>query len=182
MRVIAATNRDLEELIADGRFRQDLYYRLNVFPIHMPPLRERKTDILLLADHFVEKYGKANAQGRPAHLHAGHRHADGLPLAGQRARAGELHRARRAADRRRGDPRPPPAADAADGRGHAAPSTTGTLQATLDALERELIVDALKTARGNMAKAARALGITERLMGLRVRKFRIQPKNLGPTG
>ena len=99
VRVIAATNRDLEA--ADRRratSAQDLYYRLNVFPIHVPPLRERKADILLLADHFVEKYAKANAQDRAAHLHAGDRHADDLPLAGQRARAGELHRARRAAE------------------------------------------------------------------------------------
>ena len=57
------------QLIVDGRFRQDLYYRLNVFPIHVPPLRERKADILLLADHFVEKYGKRHAQEGPAHLH-----------------------------------------------------------------------------------------------------------------
>ncbi|HUU43589.1 MAG TPA: sigma 54-interacting transcriptional regulator, partial [Planctomycetota bacterium] len=56
VRVIAATNRDLEDLIRTGEFRQDLYYRLNVFPIHIPPLREHKTDILLLADFFVEKY------------------------------------------------------------------------------------------------------------------------------
>ena len=92
--------RPREQLMAEGTFRQDLYYRLNVFPIHLPPLRERKTDILLLADHFVEKYARGQRQGRPAHLDAGHRHADELPLAGQRARAGELHRARRAAVRR----------------------------------------------------------------------------------
>ncbi|MGB9623678.1 MAG: sigma 54-interacting transcriptional regulator, partial [Phycisphaerae bacterium] len=60
VRVIAATNRNLEALIESGKFRQDLYYRLNVFPIHIPPLRERKSDILLLADYFVEKYAKAN--------------------------------------------------------------------------------------------------------------------------
>ena len=62
VRVITATNRDLEQLIAEGRFRQDLYYRLDVFPIHIPPLRERKTDIPLLADFFVEKYSKANSK------------------------------------------------------------------------------------------------------------------------
>jgi len=55
VRVIAATNRDLEQLTRDGGFRQDLYYRLNVFPIHIPPLRERRTDILELANFFVEK-------------------------------------------------------------------------------------------------------------------------------
>src|SRR5208282_5857128 len=62
VRVITATNRNLEQLIAEGRFRQDLYYRLDVFPIHIPPLRERKTDIPLLADFFVEKYSKANSK------------------------------------------------------------------------------------------------------------------------
>jgi Nif-specific regulatory protein len=58
VRVVTATNRDLEKAIADRLFREDLYYRLNVFPIFMPPLRERKPDILLLADHFVTKFGR----------------------------------------------------------------------------------------------------------------------------
>jgi DNA-binding NtrC family response regulator len=60
VRIIAATNMDLEEKIQDGKFRQDLYYRLNVIPIHVPPLRERKDDIMLLVDHFVEKYEKVH--------------------------------------------------------------------------------------------------------------------------
>jgi Nif-specific regulatory protein len=60
VRVMAATNKNLEKAVDDGSFRGDLYYRLNVFPIYMPPLRERKTDILLLADHFLEKYAKEN--------------------------------------------------------------------------------------------------------------------------
>jgi DNA-binding NtrC family response regulator len=58
VRVIAATNRDLEEEIAMGRFRMDLYYRLNIFPVHLPPLRERKEDILPLAMHFLSVYAK----------------------------------------------------------------------------------------------------------------------------
>ena len=55
VRIIAATNRNLEEGVASGGFRMDLFYRLNVFPISVPPLRERKEDILLLADHFLKK-------------------------------------------------------------------------------------------------------------------------------
>ena len=60
VRIIAATNKNLEEAIEDETFRGDLYYRLNVFPIYIPPLRERKTDILLLADFFLDKYAGAN--------------------------------------------------------------------------------------------------------------------------
>ncbi|HWW74468.1 MAG TPA: sigma 54-interacting transcriptional regulator, partial [Pyrinomonadaceae bacterium] len=62
VRLIAATNKDLEAAIQSGEFREDLYYRLNVFNIFMPPLRERKPDILLLADHFLEKYGREHGK------------------------------------------------------------------------------------------------------------------------
>jgi formate hydrogenlyase transcriptional activator len=58
VRVIAATNRDLSEAIADGTFREDLYYRLNVFPIEIPPLRERKEDIAVLLDYFIDRYAR----------------------------------------------------------------------------------------------------------------------------
>ncbi|MCU0584890.1 MAG: sigma 54-interacting transcriptional regulator [Desulfobacterales bacterium] len=109
VRVITATNKNLEQAVEDGTFRGDLYYRLNVFPIYMPPLRERKTDILLLADYFLEKY--------PALLHTCDRHADAVSLAGERARARELHRAGRAALRGGGHPQLPPAADPSDRQG-----------------------------------------------------------------
>ena len=61
-RIVCATNKDLEKAMAEGSFREDLYYRLNVFSINMPPLRERKSDIPMLADYFVKKYSRAMAK------------------------------------------------------------------------------------------------------------------------
>ena len=63
VRIIAATNCDLKRAVEEGRFRDDLYYRLNVINIHLPPLRDRKEDIALLADHFIRKFGRENGRG-----------------------------------------------------------------------------------------------------------------------
>ena len=145
----------------------------NVFPIHIPPLRERQDRHPAARRPLRGEVQPGKRQGRAAHLHAGHRHADGLPLAGQRARAGELHRAGRASERRRGDPRPPPAADAADRRGERHRARAAPCAPPSSAWRGSCIVEALKTARGNMAAAATALGITERIMGLRVRAYGI---------
>ena len=174
VRVIAATNRDLEELIEKGEFRQDLYYRLNVFPIHLPSLQERKTDILLLANFFVEKYSKENGKkvrriSTPAidMLMSYHWPGNVRELENCIERAVLLSDD----DVIHGHHLPPTLQTAeASGTVH-----HGTLQATLDNVERELLTEALKSARGNQAKAARALGITERLMGLRVKKHDIEP-------
>jgi two-component system response regulator HydG len=69
VRLIAATNRDLEDEIRKGTFRSDLYYRLNVIALHLPPLRDRKEDVPLLASHFFQRLaGKSNGDGRPKEL------------------------------------------------------------------------------------------------------------------
>ena len=175
VRVIAATHRDLEELMTGHEFRRDLYYRLNVFPIHIPPLRERKTDILLLADYFVEKYSRKHAKGirrisTPA--------IDMLMAYHWPGNVRELENCiERAALMSNDDVihghHLPPSLQTAEFSGT---TPSGSLQETLEKVERELIVEALKSSRGNRAKAARMLGITERVMGLRVEKHGINPR------
>ena len=93
-RVIAATNRDLKQATREGKFREDLYYRLNVFPIELPPLRERGDDIGLLAANFAGKF--AQRMGRSIESLSGRLYpaSSSLQLAGKRARAAERHRAR----------------------------------------------------------------------------------------
>jgi Nif-specific regulatory protein len=171
-RIIAATNRDLEALVETGTFRQDLYYRLNVFPILIPPLRERKADILLLADHFVEKYSKLHHKdikriSTPAidMLMAYHWPGNIRELENCIERAVLV-----SSDSCLHGHHLPPTLQTAEATGT---PPAGSLQAALDNLEREMLLDALKSSRGNMAKAARALGITERLMGIRVHKHGI---------
>jgi Nif-specific regulatory protein len=175
VRLIAATNQDLEALIERGQFRQDLYYRLNVFPIHVPPLRERRTDITLLADHFVEKYNKIHGKNvrrisTPAinMLMSYHWPGNVRELENCIERAVLLTQ-----DDVIHGHHLPPTLQTAEATGT---QPQGPLDAALEALEKEMILDALKSARGNMAKAARFLGITERIMGLRVSKYSIEQK------
>ena len=98
-RIIAATNRDLESEVDERRFREDLYYRINVVHIDVPPLRARGGDVLLLAQHFLRAVRARNGKKRRSGIsHAGRREAARVRLARQRARAGELHRARGRAD------------------------------------------------------------------------------------
>ncbi len=175
VRVIAATNRNLEQLLEQGLFREDLYYRLNVFPVHIPPLRERRDDILLLADHFIAQYAEANRKSvqrisTPAIDLLTNYHWPGnvreLENCVERAVLlsvdGVVH-----------SHHLPPSLQSAESTNT---QVHGTLQDALENLEKELLMDALKSTKGNMAKAARMLDVTERIMGLRMKKYRIDPK------
>jgi Nif-specific regulatory protein len=175
VRLIAATNVDLEQAVSDGRFRSDLYYRLNVFSIYLPPLRERKTDILLLADHFLEKYGGQNGKrikriSTPAidmlmtyHWPGNVRELENVLERATLVCEGNVIHGYHL----------PPTLQTAEGSGTV---TKMNLEQTVSAFEKDLIQDALKTARGNRARAARLLDTTERILGYKVTKYEIDCK------
>jgi Nif-specific regulatory protein len=172
VRLIAATNKDMETAVATHALRQDLFYRLNVFSIFVPPLRERKSDILLLADHFVEKLSAEHGTqvkriSTPAidALVAYHWPGNVRELQNVIERAvlvsdGQvihLHHL-------------PPILQTAEGSGTASSQPLGEAVA---AFERDMIEDALKMARGNRAKAARLLQATRRIVNYKISQYGI---------
>ncbi len=179
IRVIAATNRDLEEEIRKEKFREDLYYRLNIFPITVPSLRERKSDILLLADYFVDKYNAVNFKGV---RRISTRAIDMLMRYHWPGNVRELENCIERAvilseDNVIHGYHLPPTLQTAESSGTPA---AGSLQQRLDAIEHEMIIEALKRTKGNMSKASRQLGLSERVMGLRVKKFDIDFRKYRP--
>ncbi|HSQ41477.1 MAG TPA: sigma 54-interacting transcriptional regulator [Fibrobacteraceae bacterium] len=173
VRIIAATNRNLEEEIRKGNFREDLYYRLNVFPIFVPSLRERKSDITLLADYFLEKYANENKKSlkrisTPAieMLMAYHWPGNVRELENALERAVLLCQT----DTIRAQDLPPSL--------QTSESTNRTydhwsLPQAVANLEREMIMEALKNNNWHQGKAAQAIGVTERQMGYKMRKYAI---------
>jgi Nif-specific regulatory protein len=172
IRLIIATSKDLEKSIAEGSFREDLYYRLNVFALFVPPLRERRTDILLLADHFLEKFSHQH------HKHVKRISTPAIDMLMSYHWPGNVRELENAIER---------AVVVCDGEvvhAHHLPPTLQTaeasgttiamtLQDALKAFEKDTIQDALKSARGNRAKAARLLGTTWRIINYKVRKHGI---------
>jgi len=176
VRVLAATNRDIKRLVRAGRLREDLYYRLNLFPISVPPLRQRKTDVLPLANHFIERYSQTHAKEVPSLSPAAIDLLMNYPWPGNvRELENCIERAVLLCAEGVIDPHHlPPVVQRAEPVG---------MEAALNAVEREMILDALTTSHGNMAAAARQLGLTDRTMGLRVCKHGIdlgQFKRLDP--
>ena len=181
VRLIVATNKNLEEAIAEKTFREDLYYRLNVFSIFVPPLRERRPDVMMLADHFLLQYAREHKKSikrisTPAidmlmsyHWPGNVRELENtieravLVCDGQVIHAHDL----------------PPTLQTADSSGTA---LRESLEAAVGKFEKDLILDALKSSRGNCAKAARLLGSTERVVGYKMRKHRIDPRRFREGG
>jgi len=172
VRLITGTNKDLEKAMGEEKFREELYYRLNVFTIFVPPLRERKSDLLLLSDHFLQKYSREHKKdirriSTPAidMLTAYHWPGNVRELENVIERAVLV-------------------CDSHVVHGHHLPPTLQTAQASgtitslsladaVSAFEKDIVLDALKTTRGNRAKAARLLGTTERIINYKVRKYQI---------
>jgi Nif-specific regulatory protein len=181
VRLIAATNKDMERGIAEGKFREDLYYRLNVFTIFVPPLRDRKADLLLLADHFLEKFSREHGKvikriSTPAidMLMSYHWPGNVRELENALERAvlvceGQVIHGHHL----------PPSLQTADASGTV---TRVSLRDAVAAFERDLIQDALKTTRGNRAKAARLLDTTERILNYKVRSHGIDVRRFKMPG
>lgn len=180
VRVVAATSRNLEDAIRSGRFREDLYYRLNVFPILLPPLRERRSDILLLADHFLQKYNDAYSK----QIKRISTTAINMMMAyhwpgNVRELENCIERAVLTStdDVVHGYTLPPSLQTSEATNTSLLPEEGASLQTMVDSFEREVIVDALKRHRGVAAAAARHLQATQRIINYHIKRLGINPSD-----
>jgi len=180
VRLLAATSRDLEKLMEEGKFREDLYYRLNVFPIQLPSLHKRGGDIILLADHFLGKYSKLHGKNiarisTPAINMLMSYHWPGnvreLENCIERAVLTASDTVIHGYDL-------PPSLQTAEASGTAVihPDAQADFKTLVNSFERELIVEALKGESGNVAAAARKLGLSERIIHYKIGKLGITPE------
>jgi two-component system response regulator PilR (NtrC family) len=182
IRVIAATNQDLTKLIAEGRFREDLYYRINVIPLTLPPLRERREDIPLLAEHFLAKYSDQMGKDIVGLSH------DALDLLTTHDWPGNIRELENVIERAvalestptilaeslpsniRGDASPRPIS----GPVEVLPESGFDLEAHVKEIERSYIAEALKRAGGVQVKAAELLGMSFRSFRYYVKKYNLR--------
>jgi len=176
VRLVAATNRDLENAVAEKNFREDLYYRLNVFPVYMPPLRERRTDILLIAEFFLEKYAKENGKNiRRISTSA----IDMLIQYHWPGNVRELQNCiERAviicdADTIKGIHLPPTLQTAESSKRE----NPYSLSVAVENFEKELIVEGLKRNNGNQTRTAKDLDTSLRIINYKIHQYNIDPKN-----
>jgi len=176
IRILTATNRDLLDMVSKGTFREDLFYRLDVFPITIPPLRDRGNDIIVLADYFVTKFAAemgidARRLSTPAinmllcyHWPGNVRELENvIERAVILSENGVVH----------GYNLPPSLQTPVVSE----TSPEGSLDARLNAIEYEMIIESLKAHHGNMTDAAAELGLTRRILGLRMAKYSLNHKN-----
>ncbi|WP_136809138.1 sigma-54 interaction domain-containing protein [Desulfosediminicola flagellatus] len=175
VRLVAATNRDLEKAVRESSFREDLYYRLNVFPVYMPPLRERRTDILLIAEFFLEKFSNDNNKKiRRISTSA----IDMLVQYHWPGNVRELQNCMERAvlicdeDTIKGI-HLPPTLQTSDQRTGENPLS---LTSAVENFEKELIIDGLKKNNGNQTKTAKYLDTSLRIINYKIHQYNIDPK------
>jgi Nif-specific regulatory protein len=175
VRLVAATNRDLEKAVAEKNFREDLYYRLNVFPVYMPPLRERRTDILLLAEFFLDKYARENKKNiRRISTSA----IDMLIQYHWPGNVRELQNCMERAvlicddDSIKGI-HLPPTLQLAEANSLDHPLS---LTAAVENFEKDLIIEGLKRNNGNQTKTATYLDTSLRIINYKIHQYNINPR------
>jgi two-component system NtrC family response regulator len=173
VRIIAATNRNLEEKIKDGSFREDLFYRLNVVSIEIPPLRQRREDIAPALEYFLQKYASENKRKM---LTISKEAMDILLRYDYPGNMRELQNlVERAVVLARGEvittAELPLTLRNLSSEQAASPAAPTTLSERVDALEKEMVFDALRETHGNQSKAAERLGISERNLRYRLQKW-----------
>jgi DNA-binding NtrC family response regulator len=178
VRVISASNRNLEQMVADGSFRQDLFYRLVVFPLELPPLRDRRDDIPLLVDHFIEKYardaGKRVSGIQPTAIAALKAHS--WP-GNVRELENVIHRSLLITDGPEiTEADLPPGLGATSGDGVGGSSAPISVAMSLDELERAAIEKALKRHGGNLSDVARQLGIGRSTLYRKLEQYGLREK------
>jgi DNA-binding NtrC family response regulator len=171
VRIIAATNKDLENEVRSGRFREDLYYRLNVIRIHLPPLRERKDDIPVLAEHFLRSFATRNHKPIKGFDRDAMRSLVRYPFPGNVReleniieRAVIFSRSEYIAARDLPDLAAPSAIEL----------PKGGLNEAVSRMEKQSIIEALKRNQGNQSQAAEDLGLSERVLRYKIHKYSIR--------
>lgn len=176
LRLVAATNRNLEQAVEQEKFREDLYYRLNVFPVYLPPLRERRTDILLLAEYFLEKYTREN------HKDIRRISTPAIDLLVQYHWPGNVRELQNCMERAVlicdgqtvNSTHLPPTLQSRDSIPSSRPLS---LAVAVENFERELIVEALKKNNGNQTKAAKTLATSLRIINYKIHNYGINPRS-----
>ncbi|MFA4967179.1 MAG: sigma 54-interacting transcriptional regulator [Candidatus Margulisiibacteriota bacterium] len=172
VRVICATHRNLEEMVKENKFREDLFYRINVFPIMLPPLRERKEDVPILVDHFIHKFNKENKKkikgisAQALDIMVGYRWPGNV-----RELENVIERAVILCQKDVISPKELP--QNLSGRVELeVPGEGSTLTDMVESIEKQKIIEALEKYK-TQRNAAKALGITERMLGYKISKYKI---------